>query len=123
MLVVMGRATSPTSPDAYGWQRNVADITTVLDDLNVTRTHYFGYSMGARIGFAIARYAPERIHSLIIGGGSPYPRTQAGPDPMLEALKRGAEAIPGIWGVSVPSALRARLVRNDVDALILLRTK
>jgi pimeloyl-ACP methyl ester carboxylesterase len=118
-----GASDKPHQPDAYERERNVADITTVLDDLNVTRAHYFGYSMGARIGFAIARYAPERVHSLIIGGGSPYPRTQAGPDATLEALKRGADAIPGAWGVPVPSALRDRLVKSDVEALIACRTK
>ena len=71
--------------------------------------------MGGRIGFAIARYAPERVNSRIIGGGSPYPHSQAGPDRMIEAPKHGAEAIPSIWGVPVPPAVRARLVKNDAD--------
>jgi pimeloyl-ACP methyl ester carboxylesterase len=70
----------------------------VLDDLNVTRAHYFGYSMGGRIGFAIARYAPDRVHSLVLGGGSPYPHSQGDLAPMLEVLKRDAEAISGMWG-------------------------
>jgi pimeloyl-ACP methyl ester carboxylesterase len=118
-----GASDKPHQPDAYEWQRSVADITTVLDDLHIPRAHYFGYSMGGRIGFAIARYAPERVHSLIIGGGSPYPQSQAGPDRMLEALKQGAEAIPSVWGVPLPPALKARLVENDVEALIARRTK
>jgi pimeloyl-ACP methyl ester carboxylesterase len=66
---------------------------------------------------------PERVHSLIIGAGSPYPQSQTGPDRMLEALKQGAQAIPSIWGVPVPPAVRARLVKNDVEAFIALRTK
>jgi pimeloyl-ACP methyl ester carboxylesterase len=118
-----GASDKPHEADAYERERNVADITTVLDDLEIPRAHYFGYSMGGRIGFAIARYAPERVHSLIIGGGSPYPYSQASPDRMLEALKQGAEAIPSIWGVPVPPVVRARLVKNDVDALIACRTK
>lgn len=101
-----GASDKPHQPDAYEWERSVADITTVLDDLRIPRAHYFGYSMGGRIGFAIARYAPERVHSLIIGGGSPYAFSQAGPDRMLEALKQGAEAIPAIWGV--PFTARAK---------------
>jgi pimeloyl-ACP methyl ester carboxylesterase len=76
--------------------RSVADITTVLDDLDISRAHYFGYSMGGRTGFAITRYAPERVQSSIIGGGSPHLLSQAGPDRMLEALKQGAEAIPSL---------------------------
>jgi len=93
-----GASDKPHQPDAYEQERNVADITTVLDDLNVTRAHYFGYSMGGRIGFAIARYAPDRVHSLVLGGGSPYPHSQGGLAPMLEVLKRDAEAISGMWG-------------------------
>ena len=85
-----GASDKPHHPDAYQRDRNVADITTVLDDLGMTRAHYFGYSMGGRIGFAFARYAPERVHSLIMGGGSPYPYAPASPDRMLEALKQGA---------------------------------
>ena len=95
----------------------------VLDDLDIPRAHYLGYSMGGRIGFAIARYAPERLRSLIMGGGSPYPQSQAGPDRMLEAFKQGAEAIPSVWGVPLPPAVRARLVKNDVEALKAFRTK
>jgi pimeloyl-ACP methyl ester carboxylesterase len=94
-----------------------------LDDLDIPRAHYFGYSMGGRIGFAIARYAPQRGHSLILGGGSPYPQSQAGPDRMLEALKQGAEAIPSLWDAPLPTAVKDRLVKNDVEALIALRTK
>ena len=94
-----------------------------MRDLAIPRAHYFGYSMGARIGFAIAKYAPERVRSLIIGGGSPYSQSQAGPDRMLEALKQGAEAIPSHWDAPLPPSLQARLVRNDVEALIALRTK
>ncbi len=118
-----GASDKPHEPDAYERARNVADISSVLDDLNISRAHYFGYSMGGRIGFAIARYAPERVHSLILGGGSPYPQSQAGPDRMLQALRQGADVIPAIWGVPVPPAVRARLVKNDVEARIALRTK
>ena len=79
--------------------------------------------MEGKIGFAMARYALERPHSLIIGGASPYPLPQAGPDRMLDALKQGAEAIPSIWSAPVPAMIRARLVKNGVEALIALRTE
>jgi pimeloyl-ACP methyl ester carboxylesterase len=118
-----GASDKPHEPDAYDRERNVEDIAAVLDDLDIPRTHYFGYSMGGGIGFAIARYAPERVHSLIIGGGNPYPPSQAGSDRMLDALKQGAEAIPSIWGIAEPPELIARLVKNDAEALIACRTK
>ena len=84
----------PHQPDAYARDRNVADITTVLDDLDIPRAHNFGYSMGGHIGFAIARYAPERVRSLILGAGSPHPQSHAGPDRMLEALSRVRKLYP-----------------------------
>jgi pimeloyl-ACP methyl ester carboxylesterase len=46
----------------------VRDVVIVLDHLHINKAHYFGYSMGGWIGFGIAKYAPERFHSLIIGG-------------------------------------------------------
>jgi pimeloyl-ACP methyl ester carboxylesterase len=118
-----GASDKPHQPDAYDRERNVEDIAAVLDDLDIPRAHYLGYSMGGRIGFAIARYAPERVHSLILGGGSPYPQSQAGPDRMLEALKQGAEAIPSLWGITEPPELIARLVKNDAKALVACRSK
>jgi len=118
-----GASDKPHEPDAYDIERNVADITAVLDDLGIPGAHYFGYSMGGGIGFAFARYAPERVHSLIIGGGNPYPASQSGPDRWLEVLKQGAEAIPSVWSAPLPPGLKARLVRNDAEALIARRTK
>jgi pimeloyl-ACP methyl ester carboxylesterase len=118
-----GASDKPHEPDVYDRERSVADIASVLDDLDIPQAHYFGYSMGGRIGFAMARYARERLLSLILGGGSPYPHSPAGPDRMLQALRQGPDAIPSIWGVSVPPPLRARLVQNDVEALTALRVK
>src|SRR5215472_515929 len=117
-----GASDKPHLSDAYDRERNVEDIVAVLDDLDIRRAHYFGYSMGGRIGFAIARYAPDRFDSLILGGGSPYPQAQGGPDRMLDALKQGAAAIPSIWGIAEPPELIARLVKNDAEALIACRT-
>ena len=50
-----GASDKPREPDAYDWQRSVADITAVLADLDIPGAHYFGYSMGGKIGFAMAR--------------------------------------------------------------------
>ena len=49
------------------------DYTTVLDDQKITKTNYYGYSMGGAVGFqCITRFALTRFYSLIIGGSSPY---------------------------------------------------
>jgi pimeloyl-ACP methyl ester carboxylesterase len=67
-----GGSEKPHEPAAYEDQLNVADILAVLDTLHIATAHFFGYSMGGWIGFALAKYAPERVSSLIIGGRHPY---------------------------------------------------
>jgi pimeloyl-ACP methyl ester carboxylesterase len=48
------------------------DVVAVLDDLGVDQADFFGYSMGGGVGYAVAKYAPARIGSYIIGGAAPY---------------------------------------------------
>ena len=116
-----GASDKPHDPESYKPECNVADVVSVLTDLDVPRAHFFGYSMGAWIAFAMAQYAPDHVRALIIGGGNPNP--SATPDPALQALHQGAEAIPALWGVPVSPSLKARLLTNDVQALIAYRTQ
>jgi pimeloyl-ACP methyl ester carboxylesterase len=117
-----GASDKPHEPEAYKPASNAADVVSVLTDLGISRAHFFGYSMGGWIAFAMAQYAPQHVHSLVIGGGNPKP--PAMPDAFLEALRRqGVEAIPALWGVPIESSLRARLLANDVQALIAYRTQ
>ncbi|MCH7946154.1 MAG: alpha/beta fold hydrolase [Armatimonadetes bacterium] len=67
-----GQSDKPHDRASYAQERRVADVLAVLDDINMERVHFFGYSMGARAGFALAKHAPERIHSLVLGGMHPY---------------------------------------------------
>ncbi|MCD4715841.1 MAG: alpha/beta fold hydrolase [Desulfobacterales bacterium] len=60
------------TPDAYGLEKSVGDILAVLDELDIKKAHFFGYSMGGVIGFAMAKYAADRLLSLILGGAHPY---------------------------------------------------
>ena len=63
-----GNSGKPHSPEAYSSELMVSDVVAVLDDLGVDKAHFWGYSMGGRIGLATGRYAPDRFSSLIIGG-------------------------------------------------------
>lgn len=67
-----GRSDKPTTPDAYCYQRWVADVVAILDDLDIEQAHFFGYSVGGLVGFRIPLHAPERFRSLILGGAHPY---------------------------------------------------
>ena len=66
-----GQSDKPHDPAAYVLEKQAADIVAVLDELGVDKAHYFGYSMGGTLGWALAKYAPERVSSLIIGGEAP----------------------------------------------------
>jgi len=116
-----GTSDKPHDPESYKPECNVADIISVLTDLGISRV-IFGYAMGAWIAFAMAQHAPDHVHAFIIGGGNPNPSV-ARPDFGLEALQQGVGAIPAIWGVPLPPSLSARLLTNDVQALIAVRTQ
>ncbi len=112
-----GASDKPHEPEAYALEWLVSDITAVLDDLQVGKTHYWGYSMGGWIGFGMAKYAMPRLNSLIIGGAQPYGRSFA---QVREILRNGIEAWMASvedWGVYSPAAL-ARMRNNDSLALL-----
>jgi 2-succinyl-6-hydroxy-2,4-cyclohexadiene-1-carboxylate synthase len=69
-LVGHGRSPLPDDP-SYDMSHCIADIVSVLDRLEVERTHCLGYSMGGRIALALALAHPGRIRSLILESASP----------------------------------------------------
>ncbi len=84
----MGLSDKPHDVDAYAFEIKVADILSVLDDLGIERAVYWGYSMGGGVGWAAARYAPERFHAFVIGGSEPFRR-----DADREAIRASASRI------------------------------
>ncbi len=68
-----GDSSKPHDPADYAMEQRVRDVTAVLDALGIERTHYLGYSMGGRVGYAMACHAPQRLLKLAIGGAHPYP--------------------------------------------------
>ena len=60
-----GQSDKLTDPTDYGRAQKVSDVTAVLDDLGIEKTFYWGYSMGASIGWALGMLAPERFHALV----------------------------------------------------------
>ncbi len=113
-----GSSDKPHSADAYTSKSMAGDIVAVLDELNLKRAHYLGYSMGGWIGFALAEHAPERLHSLIIGG---MHHRKLGPDcPEVVPFSEGMEATVASWeeqsGPMDPD-FKAKLLANDAEAL------
>src|SRR5262249_41190152 len=112
-----GGSDKPHDPTAYTNERHVADLLAILDNLTLPTAHFLGYSMGGNTGFAIAKYAPARFSSLLIGGAHPYQRTHEQLDARLQPLKHGPEGVKALWEDAVSPALHARLLANDGEAL------
>jgi pimeloyl-ACP methyl ester carboxylesterase len=129
-----GASDRPHSRDAYDMQRMVQDLVAVLDDLEIEKAHYCGYSMGAVIGFSIPFHAPGRFHSLILGGAAyPLAGNTLRDDPLVVAIEQGLEqaiatspdhpmeafvaALEAVLG-PYPPERRARMLDGDARALV-----
>ena len=119
-----GNSDKPHEPEAYSGKIMVEDVAAVLDDMNVSKAHYWGFSMGGGIGFNIAKYAPERFNALILGGVSPYlGRTEMAEflDQLSQVLEAGMEVLLALYeeaaGQPLPLKHKARLLANDPQAL------
>lgn len=112
-----GQSDKPHEPAAYDSKLMVGDILAVMDSLKIARFYFFGFSMGCRLGFEIARYAPERIIAYTMGGHHPYAFSleffrnlfKSGLDAWIEIIEASA-------GPLTPST-RERLMDNDINAL------
>ncbi len=119
-----GASDKPHDPESYKLELLVSDVVAVLDDLSINKAHFFGYSMGGWIGFGIAKYAPERFMSLIIGGKSPYEADPDKPNYFLQVYRKGMDAtlamVEKMFGPRLTPELEAQFRAADLEALIAL---
>jgi pimeloyl-ACP methyl ester carboxylesterase len=116
-----GASDKPHDPAFYLLDKRASDATAVLDALGVAKAHFWGYSMGGRIGFAMAKFAPERIERLVIGGAHPYAMSQAGFRQLCEiGIKSGGgafvAALEAALGIAAPPGWKSRLLSADFRA-------
>jgi pimeloyl-ACP methyl ester carboxylesterase len=119
-----GQSDKPHEPLSYASGLVASDIVAVLDDLGMKTAAYWGYSLGGRYGFALARHALDRVACFVIGGApastaSAYPAEPGKEGPLLTASRAGPDEVIKVWGEEwmIP-ALRQRLLANDMGALI-----
>lgn len=121
-----GRSGKPHDPAAYSMKLMAGDLLAVLDAAEAGRPHYLGYSLGARAGLALAISAPERLRTLIPGGGSARPHAGEfdrlffpGCTEVLEAS--GMEGFIKEWearmGRPVDPATKTAFLANDGAAM------
>ena len=118
-----GASDKPHDPSAYRMSLRVGDVISVLDDLGISRAHYFGYSEGGWIGYGIVKSAPERFHSLAIGGQSPKKE----PSATLSSIKFFEQGLGVLvdsyekgFGTSWTAQWEAIASANDPEALVAL---
>jgi pimeloyl-ACP methyl ester carboxylesterase len=117
-----GKSDKPHDPAAYRLERRVSDITAILDDLGIGRAHFYGYSMGGWVGFGMAKHAPARFQSLIIGGQHPYAQSLQGLRNIIQyGVDNGHEAFVEMWERDFGALTRGereRWFQYDFEALL-----
>ena len=116
-----GASTKTYDSAHYSTELMAADVLLVLDAMGVERCGYWGYSMGAAIGFELARAAAGRFDVFVLGGQHPYGRTlppsteqtMLNPDAFAESFLRRI----GMDLNSMPPKYRKLLMQNDFKAL------
>lgn len=124
-----GRSDKPHDPAAYGPREMASDVVAVLDDLDIDRCDFFGYSMGGRVGFAALAHFGHRLNSMVAGGAAPFGPARSAEAELETAagLQGGMEgyvaAMERMLEIAIPEADRKVLLANDADALAALATR
>jgi pimeloyl-ACP methyl ester carboxylesterase len=93
-----GKSDAPHDIRAYGPELRVRDVIAVLDAAGVNQAAFFGFSMGAWIGFECARRAPERFRAFVLGGQHPYAQPMEGAREWLRVGEEdGPQAFIALW--------------------------
>ncbi|MEV4250681.1 alpha/beta fold hydrolase [Streptosporangium canum] len=102
----LGASDAPREIEAYSLQHRVDCVTAVLDDVGADRAAFWGYSLGAMTGYAVAAHAPERLTRLVAGAYDPINGFRSAVDQAIrelglpadidayEIVKQGASADP-----------------------------
>ena len=113
-----GESDKPHDSAAYDVAHRTSDVEAVLDDLSIRKADYFGYSLGGWTEFWLAKYAPHRFSSFIIGAAHPYAENM---QPFRDLMPRNTDAfatmVDQIFGSRLTPVSRSRLLANDLDAL------
>ena len=124
-----GQSDKPHDPADYG-TRMTDDVVSILDSMRIGKAHYFGYSMGARIGLYTAAIHADRFLSFILGGAGVIDeatsRARAEVTQSLVNLQKDRNATlarreKGLGRLST-SEERAEALAIDIEALLALRS-
>ena len=118
-----GKSDKPHDAAQYSLEHRASDVVAVLDDIDIRTADFMGYSMGGWIGFGLAKYAPGRFRSFILGGAHPFAEDMA---PFRARLPMDPSALSTLmepaFGIYFTAGQRQRMVANDLKALVALTT-
>ena len=113
-----GQSDKPHDADRYPAPRMAADMTRLLDHLDISKTHVMGYSMGARVAAFLALAAPERVCALVLAGmAGNLIAGVGGSEEIARALLADDLDDPDIPGWARGFRQFAERVGNDLQAL------
>jgi pimeloyl-ACP methyl ester carboxylesterase len=117
-----GASDKPRDPNAYIWSHLVSDVVTILDELQLSQIHFWGWSFGGQMAFALAQAVPGRLKTVIIGGacavGAAEPHK---PNEFRDNVEQGGSVwLAELWKQHLPisEAQEARLKQLDISALL-----
>lgn len=95
-----GKSGVPAGP--YSMERYGRDALAILDDLNISRVHWCGLSMGGMVGQWLGANAPERFDRIILSNTSSYYPDPTNWHTRIKAVQDGglaavADAVIGGW--------------------------
>ena len=116
-----GQSGKPHAETEYAPHMMTSDVLAVLDELSIEKCHYWGYSMGAHIGFGLVIWSPDRLRSASLGATGPL--KSADPS-IIEQRVRGFSEGMDAYVASIEKrrapmevGRRESLLKNDPDAL------
>lgn len=79
-LLAHGGSPKSTDSAAYEQRNQAAGIVALMDQMGLERAQVVGYSAGAWLALGLAKYYPERLSSLVIGGWDIINGLPSGPE-------------------------------------------
>lgn len=116
-----GKSDKPHDTEEYVGSKLARDVITVMDDLGLDAITYWGYSLGAHVGYELANIAPHRLDAMILGAGTPYAeytRVQIeGDENDRVHVRAKVLACFGLTPETVPDKYRDVILANDFIAV------
>jgi pimeloyl-ACP methyl ester carboxylesterase len=129
-----GGSSPAPAPGAYGYEEQVADLVTLLDELELERAVFAGASMGAHTILRLALDLPDRVAGAVLmtPGYDPVEIDDAARLARWDALSDGLrtdgiegfisayelDRVPAAWRETVATVTRQRLARHEhLDAV------